>query len=187
MKQKTREDILAKRDALGNEEIASKSKAIKEKLFGLQEFQEAEAVMFYVSIRSEVRTHEMIAEALALGKKVVVPCCDFEKEEMVLSEIRSLGELEIKPRGLCEPKDEFFREFNAEHVELVIVPGIAFDEKGCRIGYGKGYYDKFFLKLKKKVPKIALAFDMQVLKEIPNHEHDQRVDKILTEERAINA
>jgi len=186
MKQKTRQEALAKRDALSVEEIAAKSKKIKEKLFELQEFQKAKTIMFYVSVRSEVRTIEMIEEALKAGKKIVVPVCDWRKNEMILSEIHSLEELEEKKFGLCEPKKEFFRELKAEHVDLVVVPGVAFDENGYRIGYGKGFYDKFFSKLQKRVPKIALAFELQILPAIPNHKHDQKINKIITEKRIIS-
>ncbi|MBI4399828.1 5-formyltetrahydrofolate cyclo-ligase, partial [Candidatus Micrarchaeota archaeon] len=107
-----------------------------------------------------------------------------DKKEIELSEIRSLEELAPGAYGILEPKKEFLRPAGYEEIQLVIVPGIAFDLKGNRIGYGLGYYDKLLPKL--KCPKLALAFNFQVLPEIVEEKHDVKVDKIITETDVIN-
>lgn len=186
-KEEIRRGISAKRTAQTEEEIKEKSGKIKERLFQLEEFQNAETIMFYVALKGEVETRGMVEEAIASGKKVVVPVTDFKTNEMLASEIKSLDELKEKEFGLLEPKDEFVREVPLEEIDLVVVPGVAFDEKGNRLGRGLGFYDKFLSKIKTEAVFIALAFDFQVLKEIPCKEHDMKVDKIVTEERVINA
>lgn len=185
MKKKLRVKIIALRDAHANEDINFKSHEIKKRLFDLPEFKKAKVVMFYAAIKGEVKTRSMIQETLAMGKKVIVPVTDFEKKEISISEIKSFTELEEKNHGLYEPKEEFFREFEAEKLDFVIVPGLAFDCEGDRIGYGHGFYDKFLPKLKKEIPTVGLAFEFQIVYNLPCDEHDIPVKKIVTEKRVI--
>ncbi len=186
MKKKLREKIMTLRNAHANEDLCFKSHEIKKRLFDLPEFRKAKAVMFYADIKGEVKTRSMIQETLAMGKKVIVPVTNFEKNEITISEIKSFTELEEKERGLYEPKEEFFRECNPEEIDFVIVPGLAFDCEGNRIGFGYGFYDKFLPTIHHKIPTVGLAFEFQIVYNIPCEEHDIPVKKIVTEKQVID-
>ena len=159
---------------------------IKERLFRSPEFINAKTIMFYVSTKDEVKTEFMIKDALKLGKKVVVPISDLKKRTLHLSEIKDFdNELEPGVFNILEPEKEFLRPVSAEEVDLVIVPGVAFDEEGDRIGYGMGFYDRFLRTIRKHVPVIGLAYELQIVDDIPVDDTDVTVDKIVTEERII--
>lgn len=183
-KSSLRRTILAKRNLLTTQQIMGKSLAIKKKLFDLIEFKNSTLISFYVSFISEVKTHQMIKEALRLGKRVAIPIVERQKT-LSLSELKDFdNELEIGKFGILEPKLEYRRKVNLEEVELVIVPGIAFDENGNRIGYGQGYYDYLLSKMK-GIPFIGLAYELQIVPQIQVGERDVAVHKIITEDRII--
>ena len=175
MKQISRRVILKKRNRLSKEQITEKSKIIKEKLFRTQEYKKAKIIMFYVSFGSEVETMEMIKESLK-DKTVCVPIV--KGDEMAASIIKNTKELNKRNQyGILEPSP--IKEIKKEDIDLVIVPGVAFDKRNHRIGYGKGYYDKFLKGYKGKT--IGLAFSLQILEIIPNSEWDVKLDKIISE------
>mgnify|MGYP001353627139 FL=1 len=187
MKQTLKSEIFEKRKALSKEEIKEKSNKIKEKLFSLPEFKDAKNILFYVSFNDEVDTHEIIKELLANKEKnIIVPYVVKNNPILQLSEIKNFNELEPKTWGILEPKDEFIRKFDIENVDLVIIPGIVFDQNGHRIGYGYGYYDRFLKKLDKNVVKIGFGFEFQIVDKIPEEKHDVPVDIMVTEKRVIN-
>lgn len=184
MKQDLRKTILDKRNLLTTQEITQKSLEIKKRLFNLPEFKNANCISFYISFRNEVKTYEMIKEALKLDKRVFVPVVE-EKRVLSLSELKDFNnELEIGKFGILEPKVEYKRKVNLKQVVLVIVPGVVFDEKGNRIGYGGGYYDNLLNKIKDGL-FIGLAYEFQIVSQIPATESDVPVHKIITENRII--
>ncbi|MDI6826440.1 MAG: 5-formyltetrahydrofolate cyclo-ligase [Candidatus Aenigmarchaeota archaeon] len=185
-KEDIRKKILSLRDSLTEEEMRSKSGLIQKRLFNLPEFKKARTIFFYVSTRNEVKTERMIKSALNLGKRVVVPISDVKERKLILSELKDFDkELEPGAFNILEPKREFFRPVLSEEVDFIIVPGIAFDKNGDRIGYGMGFYDKFLSSLKKRVPTVGLAYEFQMVDDIPVDDKDVTVDKVLTEERTI--
>ncbi|MEM3030683.1 MAG: 5-formyltetrahydrofolate cyclo-ligase [Candidatus Micrarchaeia archaeon] len=183
MKKKLRQIMLEKRNALSEAERTEKSERIIATLFSLPEFRAAHAILFYASIKSEVQTHRAIARALALGKRVCLPRVNREKRELELYEVRSMGELKPGVFGILEPVPEKSVRVQPGALELVVVPGVAFTEKGCRLGYGMRYYDGLLKQV--KCPAIALAFELQIIPAIPTESHDVDVHKIVTEERLI--
>ena len=186
MKRALKHEIFEKRKVLSKDDVKEKSLKIKENLFSLEEFKKAKNIMFYVSFGNEVGTREAIKELLAKREKTVaVPYVLENYPILQLSELKNFDWLEPKTFGILEPKELYIREFNYEKLDLVIVPGIVFDKKGYRIGYGHGYYDRFLKILKKDVKKIGLAFELQVVDEIPEEEHDVPVDIIITEKRIL--
>ncbi|MFH0867970.1 MAG: 5-formyltetrahydrofolate cyclo-ligase [Candidatus Woesearchaeota archaeon] len=186
MKRALKHEIFEKRRALSKEDVKEKSLKVKENLFSLEEFKKAKNIMFYVSFKNEVGTHEMIKELIAKKEKtVIVPYVLENYPILQLSELKNFYWLEPRTFGVLEPKELYIREFNHEKVDLVIVPGIVFDKKGYRIGYGHGYYDKFLKILKKGVKIIGLAFELQIVDEVPEEEHDVPVDCVVTEERVL--
>jgi len=184
MKAEIRKQILEKRKSLLEEEVNKKSNLIREKLFSLEEFRQAGSVLFYVDFENEVRTREMIDYSIRLNKKVIIPY--IRNNRIELSVFNDFNELEKGKFGILEPRKEFIREYN-ETPGLVIVPGIAFDSRGYRIGFGGGFYDRLLSEERFKGSiKVALAYEFQIVEEIPNEEHDVKVDKIVSEERVVD-
>jgi len=185
-KEDIRKKILSLRNSLTEAEMESKSELIQEKLFNLPEFKKARTILFYVSTRNEVKTERMIKSVLKQGKRVVVPISDVKERKLILSELKDFDkELEPRTFNILEPKKEFFRPVFPEEIDFIIVPGIAFDKDGCRIGYGMGFYDKFLSSLKKRVPIVGLAYEFQIVDDIPVCDKDVTLDKIITEKRII--
>ena len=142
--------------------------------------------MFYVATKSEVQTKNMIEKSLAMGKNIFIPIMDDLSCNLKPSLLIDFNkELKKNNQGILEPKQEFQRIYSPEKMDLIILPGIAFDLKGNRIGRGKGYYDRFLKGVKPSTIKIALAFEIQIVKKIPLDLNDIPVDKVITEKRII--
>lgn len=182
-----RQVIKDRRDSLDKESREHKALAIKQKLFGLPEFAGAGVVMFFANFGSEVPTYLMMEEAIKMGKRVVLPITDVKAKRLELREVKDLANLRIGKYGIPEPDPEHTDLFDAGLVDLVIVPGVVFDRCGNRIGYGGGYYDRFLSDIDPSVPRVSIAFELQVVEEIPSEEHDLPVDKVITEERVVDA
>jgi len=176
MKQHLREQVRQKRRSIAEPE--KKSMAISVQLRGLKYFQDAETILFYMSKGSEVQTRELIEQCIGV-KNIVLPTT--HKDQLVLSELKNMKELKKGAYGILEPKT--LHEVHPEEIDLAIIPGVVFDRTGARIGYGKGYYDKILGRI--KAPKIALAYSSQLVKQLPNEDHDVDVDYIITEEEVI--
>lgn len=149
----------------------------------------AKTVMWYVDAGSEVRTRHTLPEALAHGKRVVVPWCVVETNELELFHLEDMSELVEGAYKILEPREELRRlpakVVRPEDLDLVMVPGTAFDPRGGRMGQGKGYYDRLLARARPGAPLVALAFDCQIFDEIPVAPHDVFMDLVLTETRAI--
>lgn len=187
MKRLIRDKILSLRKSQTADEIIRKSNKIKEKLFELPEFINSNTILFYVDTRNEVKTDFMIREALKLKKRTIIPVSNKKEKNLILSELKDFDkELEAGNFNILEPKKEFLRTINSNEVDLVIVPGVAFDKMGNRIGYGKGFYDNFLKNLGKDLKTIAIAYDFQIVDKIPITCNDISVQKIITEKRIID-
>lgn len=187
MKKQLRSQILNKRKDLDVDIVAAKSVKIFELLRSMNLYQSAKNVMVYIDFRNEVKTNHIINDLLSKDKKVVIPISVPKTREMILSQLLNPEkELTKGTYGILEPKKEYIREVNPETIDLILVPGVAFDEKGYRLGYGGGYYDRFLDKLTKNTPSIALAFDVQIIEKVPTDIHDHPVDSIVTESRIIS-
>ena len=126
----------------------------------------------------------MIKKALENGKRVIVPISEIEERNLSLSELKDYdSELEPGTFNILEPKREFRRLVSPDELDLIIVPGVAFDPSGNRLGRGMGFYDRFLKKVKDNIPIIGLAYDFQVLEKIPANKTDIKVNKIITERR----
>ena len=166
--------MLEKRDALDAKDAARRSKSVQEFLLNSKEFKSAKVVGAYHAFGSEVKTDLIIEQARALGKKIALP--SVEGESLAFYELSS-GKYLVKGRfGIMEP----LPYGPVDRMDLLVVPGIAFDKKGYRLGYGKGYYDKFLAK--KKVTSIGLGYSFQLLESLPRGKYDKRLDVIATED-----
>jgi len=184
MKSTIRKELIEKRKKIPKKEVLEKSKKIKERLFETEEFKQASTILFYVSYDNEVYTQDMIKECLKKDKTVVVPISNVEERNLILSKLKNWKDLKKGSYGILEPKKEKIIEISKHDIDLVIVPGVGFDEHGCRIGHGVGFYDEL-LKDSKNAYHIGLAFELQILEKIPIEDHDIPVHRIITEERII--
>lgn len=181
LKEKIRRDLLRKRLALTEEEIREKSLLIKKKLFELKKFKEAEILMFYASFKNEVDTLDMIKEAITLGKDIALPVT-LERGEIKPYHIQNLKEDIISGRfGIPEPKVSEEREVNIKEIDMIVVPGIAFDKYGCRIGFGQGFYDRFLHSVSPRPFCVGLGFEFQIVDAIPSQSYDEKLDMVITE------
>lgn len=158
-----------------------KSEAIRRKVLRLAAFRRARTVGCYVALPYEVQTWRLIEEMLTKGKRVVVPVAKPKTRRLQLSELRDPSE-DLAPStfGVWEPRPAAFRPISAKKLDLVVVPGLAFDRRGHRLGHGYGYFDRFLSRLPKDTPTIGLAFRFQLFDRLPVAAHDHAVKTILT-------
>lgn len=182
-KARIRQEMIARRRSLSGEEIAQKGRSILRHLLALPEYREARLVHSFVSMPGEVDTRALVKEALASGKRVAVPVVEKGRRNLRHAEIGALGDLRPEGSwGLYQPPPEHIRAVDAGEVDLVVVPGLAFDLRGNRIGFGAGYYDRFLGGV--AAAKVAVAYAFQVLPSVPVTGQDVPVDVIVTEEGA---
>jgi 5-formyltetrahydrofolate cyclo-ligase len=165
--------MLDMRNSLDAKEIARLSKRVQELVISSKEFKSAKVVGAYYAFGSEVRTDLILEKGKSLGKKVALP--SVEGESLTFYELSS-GKYLVKGRfGIMES----LPYGPVDRMDLLVIPGIAFDKQGYRLGYGKGYYDKFLAK--KDVSSIGLAYSFQLLESLPKDKYDRRLDAVATE------
>lgn len=175
-----RNKILNIRNSLSEDECMMKSAAILKRLYGLDAFLRAYKVGMYASIGSEVITYPLIGRAQILDKGVAFPeVTDKDKSEMIFKYIMKVSDLKKGYMSIPEPKDS---KTVMEHPDVLIIPLVAFDDKLNRVGYGKGFYDRY-LSSHPEIVKIGLAYECQKTEEIDFSENDVKCDFIITEER----
>jgi 5-formyltetrahydrofolate cyclo-ligase len=186
-KKELRKKVQELRDAIDPERRKLLSARVADNLWSVPEFTAAESILFFISFRSEVDTVPMIRRALDEGKVVCVPCTDDGDKSMVASRILDLGaDLELGNYDIPEPKEECLRPIAAEEIDVVLMPGVAFDLSGGRLGYGGGYYDRFLEKCGPRCALIAVAFEIQIIEHVPCADHDHHIHKVVTESRVID-
>ena len=182
-KDSLRKQAHASRNAQENKDELSRR--IVGAFMSLPEYALAETVMFYIDVRSEVRTRHDLALALTSGKTIVVPWCNADGE-LELFRLDNMDELEVGMYKILEPRSELRslaeKQVNVETLDMIMVPGVAFDRRGARMGHGKGYYDKLLQHARSNTPLVALAFECQLFDEIPVANHDIFMDTLITED-----
>ncbi len=187
-KEQIRKIALKLRQDLPCEQISVRSRAVLNRLAGLEEYKKSNLVMLYADFRNEVRTGEMIRMCIEDGKRTVLPYIvrtGAGGREMYASQVASLTELWPGTYGIYEPKEAVRIPVSPSSLDMVIVPGVAFDEKRNRLGYGAGFYDCFLARTRRGCCKVALAFEVQIFSNIPKGAHDIRMDMVVTEDRII--
>lgn len=179
----------ARKNRVAQKDKDAISRGICGKFMALPAYRAAKTVMWYVDAGSEVRTRHTLPEALTHGKRVVVPWCVVETNQLELFWLEDMAELVEGAYKILEPKEELrqlpSKQVQPEELDLVMVPGTAFDPRGGRMGQGKGYYDRLLFRARPDAPLVALAFDCQIFDEIPVAPHDVFMDAVLTESREI--
>ncbi len=181
-----RTNVLNAMEGLSEEDFTAKNNRIFNRIFGFANFLEAKIVLLHMDNINLEFAQQLVKQSLKDGKIVVLPAFDPTTFKMTLSKIDNVeNDLCSGPRGLLEPDPDRCKQVPIECVDIAIIPGVAFDEKGGRIGSGQGYYDRFIPELPVTTRKVALAFEDQVLPLIPMESHDKHVDIVITEKRII--
>jgi len=171
---------------LTESEVEEKTRRIENRLFEFANFLEANIVLLYINSTSEVNSREILKRCFDYNKIVILPAFDTTKYEMKLMKVDNLDtDLTLGPRGILEPDSSRCKVAPIECIDIAIIPGVAFDEKGGRIGSGDGYYDRLIPKLSITTRKVALAFESQIIPIVHMESHDKYVDIIITEKRII--
>ena len=179
-KKELRKIMIEKRDNIYKEEKAVMDKNI---IFSLKEkefYKNSENIFIYLGFGSEIDTKSYIQDFINDGKHIFIPRTDIKTKKMEAVEITSLDGLKENKYGILEP-DNNKEEFYKNNLDLIILPGVAFDHSGRRVGYGGGYYDRYLEDIDKRIIKVALIYDFQLLENVPAEEHDIKADYIITE------
>jgi 5-formyltetrahydrofolate cyclo-ligase len=185
-----RKQVLAQRDMLGPGERKEKSERIRHRFLDLVNPFDPATFFLFVNFRSEVETLELIGQLLKSGKTVTVPLVSVNEKSMTA--VRLIDpDKDLVPGyyGILEPRKDLLKTRTIDHksIDIVVLPGSVFDERGGRLGYGGGFYDRFIAnEVLPSALRIALAFELQVQSEIPQQPHDQPADFIITEQRVIH-
>ncbi len=179
-KAELRKECHSRRDSLSRAEILQKSQAIRERLATLPEFASAQHILAYVSMGSEVHTHDLIRSLLKERRTVLVPIAKADGT-LDWSSLQGLDDLEPSAFGVPEPRPGSLRLAEPPEDALVIVPCVGFSPSGDRLGHGKGYFDRFLAK--HRGTPIGLAFEAQKVEDLPTEAHDVPLAIFLTEAR----
>ncbi|MCL4386464.1 MAG: 5-formyltetrahydrofolate cyclo-ligase [Actinobacteria bacterium] len=175
-----RKKIQEARNQLSLKEHELKSRIITKKLLKTGEYKSSQTIFIYYPFRSEIDTKGIIKDALKKGKKIIMPkIAGSQLKVFYVSNLKN--DLKTGSFGIMEPDVLKCGEAKFDEIDLAIVPGLCFDLNFNRIGYGGGYYDKISEMLRKDVKKIALAFDLQMVKNVPCCPYDKKINIIITE------
>ncbi len=189
LKETIRKSVLKERRSMGKTDRSNKSIRIIDRLLSLDRFKNSGLIMCYVDFDGEVETREFIKYCIGKGKRISVPMVADNpdgKRKLRASEVFDLErDMEKGAFGILEPKKNAVREVDAAEIDLIIVPGVAFDLNKNRIGYGAGYYDMFLNKVGNNCLKAGMAFELQICANISADPHDVPMDIIITEDRIL--
>ena len=179
-KNEMRSTMLNSRDSLSIKERGVKDNIISNKFLESESYKNAQTIFIYVSFASEVDTHEIINKALLDKKNVCVPKVISQKEGMEVILIKTFSELKDGKFGILEPVSRD-NKIEPDKIDMVVIPGLAFDKDGGRLGYGGGYYDRLLVGLRSETPKIALAYSSQIIEKVFMNENDIYINRIITD------
>lgn len=186
-----RASVLARRNALTPGERARASLCIQQRILAMGAFCRARVVMAYCSFGSELDTSLFLSEVYARGKTLVLPRIDRHRQALAIFAVRDPErELVANAWGIREPRPDVCTPAPLSELDFILVPGLAFDSYGGRLGYGKGYYDRLFHSCTRHSAApltVAGAFEAQMMDRVPMEPHDVTVPCIVTEARAIGA
>jgi 5-formyltetrahydrofolate cyclo-ligase len=184
IKKSIREEMIKHRDSLSIDIKEKWDENIFNNFINSKFYKYSNTIFSFVSFKSEVDTHKIIKYALNDGKTIYVPKVKSKQKEMEIFKIEGFNNLKKGYFGILEPVEEC-KIACRDNIDLILMPGVAFDKYGGRIGYGAGFYDRFLSSMKKDINKIALAYKFQVIDKVPEDKNDVRVDGIITEEDII--
>ena len=182
MKQVIRQQYKKIRQQLTPEMVSDKSQVISKQLLDSTYWKESQTIMVYLSFKNEVITDSLLDYGWKQGKTMVIPICQPNSTIMYASQISDWSQLTLNTFGIRELLNKAILTLPPENIDLCLVPGIAFDQFGHRLGFGAGYYDRFLAQLNPTAKKIALAYSEQIHPEqLPQDAYDLPMDHILTD------
>lgn len=182
MKQSLRRTLLRRRRELSPDERDAAGLAVQQRFLASDRYRRSTVVALYAPIHNEVETGDVARAALSDGKRLIYPAV--QGHHLLFREVADVGELVTGAFGILEPPADAPTVLAAE-ADLIVVPGVAFDEAGRRIGYGKGYYDRALHTLEGSGRLIAFCYDFQLIAEIAGEPHDVLMDAVVTETRLL--
>lgn len=179
--------IVAERlEKFTKEELAQKHETIEQRLFEFANFMESQMVFLYTPVNGEISTENIIKKALQIEKQLVLPVLTTTKNVINLYKITSYNKDLIKgANDILEPDIKKCKKIPLEDIDIAIIPGLAFDDKGGRVGFGNDYYRRLISKLPETCRKISLAYEEQVVDQIQMESRKYTVDIIITDKRII--
>ena len=178
-----RKEILNVRNNLTKETLNDFNEDIFNTIIKSDIYKKAQSIFIYISFGSEVETKKIIEHAISLGKNIYVPKTNKSIKEMIAVKIHNFDNMTVDKWGILEPIT-VDKNFVGNEFDLIIMPGVAFDITGNRIGYGGGYYDKYIHNLKRRPTLLALAYEFQIIDNIIAEIHDIKLDYIITEKKS---
>jgi len=180
-KESLRKQFSYKRNEMEEENVRESSEQIMKRLLDHPIFQKSHVMMVYLAFRKEVDLTRLIEVVWNQGKQVLIPRTDRTTKQMEPFLVKSWEEVETGNYGILEPIECDKSPFPLEQIELVLVPGLAFDREGYRLGYGGGFYDRFFDRFDCIPYRIGIAYQFQMITYLPREEHDYPMNEICTE------
>lgn len=175
-KQEFRKEVSRRRKALLFEDAYRMSTEITKRVLALDEYREASLVLVYIDYKNEVQTRPIIEAAWRDGKQVAAPKVNGKEMDFYL--LNSMDDLESGYMGIMEPREGLVKTDAAEG--MMVMPGVAFDRKRHRVGYGGGFYDRF-LEAHPQIKRVAVAYEFQLFDEVPHEEFDICPEVLVTE------
>ena len=180
-KKTLRKEILSNRSNLKKEVRVHSENLIFDQLCQMNAFSHANVIASFVSFRDEISTDAINRFILESGKTLLLPYISMQTKEMTFHKVNALDELIVNTYGIPEPNPEIHEGFDIQKIECVLTPGLGFDKQGYRLGYGGGFYDRLFQTIKKTIPKIGIAFSIQLVDTLPIETFDSPITHLITE------
>lgn len=186
-KQVIREEIRKKLTSMSEGDRHRDSTNACSRLCSLESFLHARTVMLYMPLAMEVDVTPIALKCFQLGKTVCVPKVDWKRLDMIAVEVNAIDDrvMDIDEHGIRTPKQG--QPIPPSMIDLIVAPGLAFDAHGRRLGRGGGFYDRFLARTRNSAVRVGIAFDRQIIDDIPTQDHDVMVDIVITERRITNA
>ncbi len=186
-KAEIRKRILERRSSLTAEETEEKSKRIFSQLCALRSYKDAKMILVYMDYKNEVRTEAFIKNCITEGRRIALPKVEVYGSRMLsLYEINSLErDIITGYKGIPEPNSETLRKIEPTEIDLLVIPGVAFDPERNRLGYGAGYYDRLLPGTRFGSIKVGVAYSLQIVDKIPAGLYDIPMDLVITEDRIL--
>ncbi|MCK0471517.1 5-formyltetrahydrofolate cyclo-ligase [Halalkalibacter sp. APA_J-10(15)] len=182
-KQVIRRNVLNKLESISDQNFNKTCQFIASRFLQSTFWNKSQVIAITISTKREVHTYPIIEQGWKENKHIVVPRTNFQSKAMDFYRINNWDDVVQTPKHLFEPVAQKAAEYSSEDIDLIVVPGVAFDRNGFRIGYGGGFYDRYLTNYEGQT--VALATDVQIQPELPVEPHDRPVDYVITESRCL--